>query len=107
VRWRNGNLETRKAEFNQFTVDDAKMSYASHLQMEFSSEINGVGWAEAIISGTKVIGLVSSQNGNICRVIPSSFIRTILEARKKGTYRGLGYFHFVWQQTENPATLKY
>lgn len=107
ARWRNGNLEIRKMEFNQFAVDDAKLSYASYMQLELSSEINGVGWAEPIVAGGKVVGLSSSQNGNTCRAIPTPFIKSILEARKKGTYRGLGSFEFVWHPAENPATLKY
>jgi hypothetical protein len=37
--------------------------------------------------------------------MPASFIQSILEARKKGEYHGLGYFHFFWQQAENPVSL--
>lgn len=106
VRWRNGKIETRHAEFNQFTVEDAKLSYVQYVQMELNSEINGAGWGEPIVSGGKVVGIVNSQNGNSCKGIPSPFIRTILAAKKKGTYRGLGYFDFVWEQGENPALLK-
>ena len=107
IRWRAGKIEARHAEFNQFTVEDAKLSYVQHLQMEVNSEINGAGWGEALISDGKLLGLVNSQNGNSCKVIPSSFIRHILDGRKKGSYRGLGYFDFVWQQAENPATLRF
>ena len=107
LRWRAGKLETRRAEFNQFTVEDAKLSYAQYLQMEVNSEITGAGWGEALIADGKVVGLVNSQNGDSCKAIPSSFIHEILEARKKGSYRGLGFFDFVWQQAENPSTLRY
>ncbi|HVY71745.1 MAG TPA: hypothetical protein VHH73_17570 [Verrucomicrobiae bacterium] len=107
VRWRNGNLETRKMEFNQYTVDDAKLSYAACIQMEFSSEVNGAGWSEPVVAGNKVIGLMVSQNGNTCRALPAPFVRSILEAHKKGTYHGLGYFAFVWGPAENPDTLKF
>jgi PDZ domain len=37
--------------------------------------------------------------------MPASFIRSILDAREKGQYHGLGFFHFYWQQAENPALL--
>jgi len=40
-------------------------------------------------------------------VIPVSFAHAILEARKKGQFTGLGYFHFIWQRAENPASLEY
>ena len=107
VRWRNGNLERRKAEFTQFTVDDARLSFVSHLQLELNSEINGIGRAEPVVAGKKVIALTSAQTGSNCRAIPASFIRPILEARKKGSYHGLAYFPFVWQPTENPSTHKF
>jgi hypothetical protein len=107
LRWRAGNLETRRAEFNRFTVSHGSMSDAMHVVMELNSEIDGVGWAEPVVSGSKVIGLVYSQAGNVLQVLPSPFIRSILAAQKKGTYRGLGYFDFTWQPAENPETLDY
>ncbi|MBI3416245.1 MAG: hypothetical protein HY043_13200 [Verrucomicrobia bacterium] len=107
VRWRNGKFETRKAEFTQFVVNDAKLSFIDYLQFEVSSEINGGGWAEPIISGDKLAGLTTSQTGNTCTVIPASFIYSVLEARRQGTYAGLGYFAFTWQPAENQASLKF
>lgn len=107
IRWRNGNLEARKMEFNQCVVDDSKTSQAQLLHLELSSETQGVGWGEAIVFGSQVAGIASSQNGNTCRAIPSSTIKEVLEARRKGNYRGFGYFDFVWQQAENPDLLKH
>ena len=37
--------------------------------------------------------------------MPASFIQSILEARRKGQYRGLGYFHFYWHRSRNPESL--
>jgi len=107
LRWRAGNLEVRKAEFNRFAVTHPNMSDAVHVQLELNSEINGVGWAEPAIAGNKVIGLVFSQSGNLLQVLPSPFVRSILDAQKKGHYKGLGYFDFTWQPAENPETLDY
>ncbi len=107
IRWRNGNLEIRKAEINRLIVKGGKLSFLEHLHLEIDSEINGTGWAEAIVSGSKLIGIVSSKEEHSCTVLPSSFIRSCLDARKTEPYRGLGYFDFVWQRAENPATLKY
>jgi hypothetical protein len=106
-RWRSGNLEVRKAELNQFVITEAKLSFITPAQMELSSDITGVGWGEPVMMGTKVAGLVTSQTRNLGLATPAPFIRSILEARKKGTYRGLGYFDFVWQPTENPAVHRY
>ncbi len=107
IRWRGGNLENRKAEFNRFAVGHGSMSDAVHAQLELNSEIEGTGWGEPVVGGSKIIGLVSSQTGNLLQVLPSLFIRSILEAQKKGAYKGLGYFDFTWQPTENPETHEY
>jgi len=40
-----------------------------------------------------------------CVAIPASYIQSVIEARKKGQYQGLGYFHFYWQPAANPASL--
>jgi hypothetical protein len=106
VRWRAGKLETRRAEFSQFSVEDSKLSYIQHLHLDVTSEITGAGSAEPLISGRNLLGLVSNQTGNNCRVIPSSFIHSILQARKDGKFGGLGFFDFYWQKSENPATLE-
>jgi hypothetical protein len=107
LRWRAGNLEVRRAEFNRFTVSNPSATTAAHVVLEVNSEIEGTGWAEPLVSGRKVAGIVFSQTGNLCQVLPAPFLRSILEAEKKGTFKGLGYFDFTWQQTENPETLRY
>ncbi|MDB6129461.1 MAG: hypothetical protein JWM04_568 [Verrucomicrobiales bacterium] len=107
VRWRTGKLEVRSAEFNQFTVEEGKISFAQYVHMEASSEINGAGWGEPLVAGGQVLGITSYQNGNSCKVIPSSFINDVLQAAKSANYRGLGYFDFVWQNSENNTLLEY
>jgi hypothetical protein len=107
VRWRQGRLEARRAEFQQFTVDEGRLSYAPQFQMEISSEIQGAGLGEPVVSQSMVLGLVVAQEGTTCKVLPSAFIRPILDARRQGAYRGLGYFHFVWQPAENPDSHAY
>jgi hypothetical protein len=107
VRWRSGNLETRKAEFNQFLVEDARLSFIQHLQLEASTEMQGVGWAEPLVVNGKVAGLATGQGGNNARFLPASFIEPILSARKAGKYPGLGYFPFTWTPVENPSTFKF
>lgn len=105
IRWREGKLENRQAEFTQFAVRQSELSSISHVQLELSSEIQGVGLGEPVVANSHVVGIVASQKGRTCKVIPASFIRTILAARAAGNQRGLGYFHFYWQRAENPASL--
>lgn len=107
LRWSDGNLESRRVEFSKFSVREGTLSFAPRLTLEVNSELGGLGWAEAVTLNGEAIGLTASKGGNTCQVIPSSFIRRVLEAQKSGNYRGLGYFDFTWQPAENPATLEF
>lgn len=105
LRWRNGNLETRRAEFTQFLVREGQLSSVSHVSLEADCEMQGASWGEPVVANSHVVGLVNAQVERTCVAIPASYIQSILEARKKGQYQGLGYFHFYWQPAANPASL--
>ncbi len=105
LRWREGKLENRKAEFTQYSVKEGRLASVSHVQLETSTEMRGNGWGEPLVANSHVIGIISAQDGSTCTAMPASFVASILDARKKGTYRGLGYFDFYWQPGENPASL--
>jgi hypothetical protein len=105
LRWREGKLENRQAEFTQFTVREGALSPIDHVVLEASSEIQGVGWGEPLVGQGKVAGIITSQEGRNCIATPASMIQSILRARAKGTFKGFGYFHFYWQPAENPASL--
>jgi S1-C subfamily serine protease len=107
MRWRAGGLEVRKAEFNRFAVNVPNFGDASHVLLELNAEMDGVGWGEPVVQGKKVIGLVSGQAGNLFQVLPSLYLSSMLDARRRGETRGLGYFDFTWQPAENPETLRY
>jgi hypothetical protein len=107
LRWREGKLENRTAEFTQFAVRQSEFSAISHVQMEMDSEIQAAGWGEPVVLNSHVVGILSQQRGRACKAIPASFIQTILDARRAGKYRGLGYFHFYWQPAENTDSLGY
>ncbi|MBX3748267.1 MAG: hypothetical protein KF833_23410 [Verrucomicrobiae bacterium] len=107
VRWRDGNLETRRADFSKFTVGEGAMSASPRMHLELNTEIGGLGWAEPVLAGGRVVGLTVAKGGNVCSVMPAPFVRRVLAAREGGRFPGLGYFDFVWQPGENPATLDY
>jgi hypothetical protein len=107
VRWRNGILEFRNIDINRLSVKRGKLTFVDSLQLELDSDMQGIGWAEAIVQGDKLIGISSSKDDQTITAIPSSFILTCLDDRKDGTYQGIGYFSFVWQTAENPDTLSY
>ena len=105
LRWREGKLENRATEFTQYTVREGQLTPVDVVALETSSEIQGVGWGEPVIYNSKVAGILWAQDGRTCIAEPTLAIKDVLEAHKKGTYQGLGYFHFFWQQSENPANL--
>jgi hypothetical protein len=105
LRWREGKLENRAAEFGQYTVREGQLTPVDVVALESSSEIQGVGWGEPLVYDSKVVGILWAQDGRTCIAEPALQVKDILEARKKGSFNGLGYFHFMWQQSENPANL--
>jgi hypothetical protein len=107
VRWRSGILEFRNVDINRLAVKRGKLTFVDSLQLELDSDMNGIGWAEAIVQDDKLIAIASSKDEQTITGIPSSFIQTCLNDRKNGAYKGLGYFSFVWQTAENPDTLSY
>ena len=107
MRWRGGSLEVRKAEFTRFSVSNPNVGEAAHVVLELNAEIEGVGWGEPAVEDNHLVGLVFSQNANVCQVLPAPYIQTILDAHARAHYPGIGYFDFTWQPTENPETLRY
>jgi len=105
LRWREGNLENRRAEFTQFSVREGQLSPLNQVVLEVSSDIQGVGWGEPVVVNAQVAGLLTAQEGRNCYAMPASSIRAILEARRQGGYHGLGYFHFYWEPAKNTTSL--
>ena len=106
VRWRDGNLETRKVEFGKFTVGEGALGFAPHVQLEVSSDLSGLGWTEIIASDGAIMGLTTYSTGRVCGALPAPFIRRVLEASRAGKFPGLGYFDFTWQPGSNPELLQ-
>ena len=106
LRWREGKLEARKMEINRTKIQTGKITFIDLLHLELDGEVEGIGWAEPVIDGGRIIGLMHEPNTGGGLAIPAPFIKSILDARAKGNYPGLGFFNFFWQRAENPATLK-
>ena len=106
ISWNDGVLESRKASFMRFVVEESETSAINHVQFKANVDLQGAGWGEPLVSDSHVVGIATEQIDNICTVTPASFIQSVMEAHR-GHYRGLGYFHFYWQQAENVASLEY
>jgi len=107
VRWRNGILEYRNVDVNRLSVKRGKLTFVDLLQLELDSEMQGIGWAEAVVQEDKLVGLAAAKDDQTITSVPCSFINTCLADRKNEPYQGIGYFSFLWQTAENPDTLAY
>jgi len=107
VRWNDGDLLTRKAEFSRFFVTNPGDAAAAHVVLELTAELDGAGSAEPAVCDGEMLGLIYGKSGNRCQLVPASFIQSVLDSHRDGSYRGLGYFDFTWQPTENVETLRY
>ena len=105
ARWRAGVMEVRNLDISRLNVKRGKLTNIDLLFLEVNSDVPGTGWSEPIFQNDKLIGITSSKEERSATVIPSSFIKQCLDQRKD--WKGLGYFAFVWQPAENPATLEY
>ncbi len=103
VRWKGANLEARRVEFNQYVVDESELSPLNYVQMELESVPDQMANPEVLVSEGKIAGLTTSKVEGNARAIPSIFIKNVLAEQQKAQWRGLGYFPFYWQPSQNPA----
>ncbi|HAV63024.1 MAG TPA: hypothetical protein DCY13_11745 [Verrucomicrobiales bacterium] len=106
LRWREGKIDARKMEINRARVQVGRQTFIDLMHLELNGEAQGVGWGDPVIDGSRIIGLMEEQESGGALAVPSPFIRSILEAREKEDYPGLGFFNFYWQRAENPETLQ-
>lgn len=107
LRWTDGRLESRPGDIERMTVDNSALSFVSVPSLKVDSTISSAGTGEAVTEGSRLLGLANGQDGDVVTAVPSSFISSILKARKQGTFTGLGYFDFTWEQVQNPLSLQY
>ena len=55
LRWREGNLETRRAEFTQFTVREGQLAAVNQPVLESDSDIQNVGWGETVTANSHAL----------------------------------------------------
>lgn len=106
LRWRDGKLEARKMEINRARIQTGRQTFIDVMHLELDGDVQGIGWSEPVIDGSRIIGLMEQQESSGGLAIPAPFVNSILDARAKGKYRGLGFFNFYWQKAENPDTLE-
>lgn len=106
LRWREGKIEARKMEINRAGIETGRQTFIDIMHLELNGEVPGVGFGEPVIDGSRIIGLMEASAGSGGLAVPAPFIKSVLDARAKNAYPGLGFFNFYWQRAENPETLK-
>ncbi len=106
-RWNGDRLETRPGDIERMSVDNSALSFVSVPVLKVDSTISGTGAGEPVTQGDRLLGVASSQDGDVVTAVPSSFIAQTINARKSGTFTGLGYFDFTWEPVQNPLALQY
>jgi hypothetical protein len=107
VRWDQDRLENRPGSIERMTVDNSALSFVSVPALKVDSTISNAVAGEPVTQGSKLLGLASGQDNDVVTAVPSSFISSILNARKHGNFTGLGYFDFTWEPVQNPLSLQY
>jgi hypothetical protein len=107
ARWRSGKMETRKAEFYEWRDRLSQLSFLSYIHLRANTEADGLGAAEPLVDGQKLVGIVTGKGGDTLSAIPYPFIRPVLEAVRAGKEPRCGIFDFTWQPTRNPDTLEH
>jgi hypothetical protein len=105
--WDNDELAEHQGDIERYTVDNSALSFVSVPVLRVDSTVPSAGDGDAVTLGDKLVGLASEQDGNTITAVPSSFIASILHARRDGRYTGLGYFDFTWEVVDNPLCLDY
>jgi hypothetical protein len=106
LRWRKGRIEERAAEIIRLYVGKSKMSYVHHLKLSASTEMDGAGWAEVILSKNEIIGLTTSSVDDKLTILPAPFIASVLKQRASPNAPGIGHFDFSVMESKNPALLQ-
>jgi hypothetical protein len=107
LRWNDDRLENRPGDIERMTVDNSALSFVSVPALKVDSTISSAVSGEPVTQGDKLLGLSSGQDNDVVTAVPSSFISSILNARKHGSFSGLGYFDFTWEPVQNPLSLQY
>jgi len=106
IRWRKGRIEERAAEIIRLYVGKSKMSYVNHLKLSASTDMDGAGWAEVILSGNEIVGLTSAASNDKLTILPAPFIASVLRQKASADDPGIGHFDFSIMDSKNPALLQ-
>ena len=107
LRWEDDRLANRPGAIERMAVDNSALSFVSVPALKVDSTVSNAVASEPVTQGDRLLGLASGQDNDVVTAVPSSFIASILNARKHGNFTGLGYFDFTWEPVQNPLALQY
>lgn len=104
VRWASQQFESAAIRIKRPGVAEVWFGRLRHVFLLGRSGLPDGGWAEPVIAGDELVGLVSAQDDHTAWVIPAEVLRGYLaQANDPGTYAGFGVLRFSWQWTTDKA----
>ena len=103
-RWRsNGRFEQGSAEIVDYLVAPYRFGSMELPTLRGTTSMSALGWAEVASVNQKVIGIITSHEGQQIEATPAPILRTFLAAARRDPYRGFAHRGFTWERTNNPA----
>jgi len=103
-RWRsNGRFEQGGGEIVDYLVAPYRFGSMELPTLRGTTSMSALGWAEAVTVNQRLVGIITSHEGQQIEATPAPILRTFLAASRRDPYRGFAHRGFTWQRTNNPA----
>ena len=103
-RWRaNGRIEQGSGEIVDYLVAPYRFGSMELPTLRGTTSMSALGWSEVATVDAKVVGVITSHEGQQIEATPAPILRTFLAASRRDAYRGFAHRGFLWQRTNNPS----
>lgn len=103
-RWRsNGRFEQGGGEIVDFLVAPYRFGSMELPTLRGTTSMSALGWAEIVTVNQRVVGIITSHEGQQIEATPAPILHTFLAASRRDPYRGFAHRGFTWQRTNNPG----
>jgi PDZ domain len=104
VRWSNQQFESAAVRIKRPGVSEVWFGRLRHVFLLARSGLADGGWAEPVVAGEELVGVVSAQDDHTAWVVPIEIIAAYLsQARDPASYVGFAVLRCSWQWTTDRA----
>ena len=98
-RWRsNGRFQRGSGEIVDFLVSNSPFGLMEFPTMRGITTMAGLGWAEVLTVGGKVVGIITSHSKRRIQAINGAQMGLLVSAARRNAYRGFAHRGFTWQR---------